>query len=349
MAMPPFGLRDPGVSRETIPATASPEWTSPHMKAGQRKALGNRDPGGASLTPWSRVGCGLWADRVIGGGSLGKGPGRPRGAPDWNLPLLVCSRLVASGLTRGHGVAAGVRQRAVAEGETGAFGEERAQAADAFADFVFGRVAVRQAHAVATATVRVERRAGDVRHLAIDRLGEEAGGVDPRRGYPHVEPAVGRGPAGARGELALQRVQHGVAPCPVDVHQRLQVGPPPVAGQVPLGDELRQRAGAEVGRLLRQHQAVEGARFGKGPPHADSRREDLRQRPQVDDVARVHRPESEDRIALEPEHPVRVVLDDGNRGSYAENALIAPTYDGSSTTTSSPASTKILPIRSSAC
>ena len=85
-----------------------------------------------------------------------------------------------------------------------------------------------------------------------------------------------------------------------------------VAAQV-LGDEaLREVAAAQVGGLLAQvHLAQHGGR-GHGPAHAHARREDLAEGGQVHHPAgaTVEFEQRGKRVALEADHPVRVVLDD---------------------------------------
>src|SRR6266511_335094 len=159
---------------------------------------------------------------------LASGRERAR-APGGTSPRQTSALLETRGTTYWMPGAASVASVADGGAEGRLLGEEGAEAVDALPDRVLGRVAERQPHTVPSAAVRVEGGSGHVCHSVFHGQRQEGWRVHTLQGRPHVESAGGAGPRGGRGELALQRLEHRVAPGVVHAHQGRQVGPPPVS------------------------------------------------------------------------------------------------------------------------
>ena len=232
----------------------------------------------ATFTP--RAPAGAWAPRPP--------PGARHGA--WHHALLARDRAVQRDL----------------------LGDDRADAADALADLVLGRAGEVEAHrALAGAPVGEGGDAGDEGDVLAERAGQEVGGVDvvgERR--PQEQAALGLGPGRLGGEVLLERLEHRVAAGAVDVAELVHVLAPAALGEELVDEVLRERRGAEVGRLLSEHDLGEDRRRRAEPAEAQAGGEDLRERAEVDDVvAAVELVKGRERIALVAKEPVRVVLD----------------------------------------
>ena len=187
-----------------------------------------------------------------------------------------------------------------------------ADPADPLADFVLADSREVEAHRVAPALIDVGGLAGNEGDVLPQRLRQQVAGVDvsgERR--PDEEPAVGLGPCRLRGEVLSQRLEHRVAAAAVDLDQAVDVAPPAAFGEVLAHEVLGQGRRAEVGRLLAEHDLLHHRRRRHRPAEADARREDLREGADVDDeVAAVELVERRQRLALEAQQAVGVVLDD---------------------------------------
>ena len=119
---------------------------------------------------------------------------------------------------------------------------------DALADVVLADAREVQPHRGAAAAVEVGRPPGDERHVLAQRPGQQVGRVDVvRQRRPDEQPALRPGPGRLGREVLGQRVEHRVAPPPVELGQRPQVAPPVALGEVRDHEVLRQRRGAQVG------------------------------------------------------------------------------------------------------
>ena len=124
--------------------------------------------------------------------------------------------------------------------------------------------------------------------------------------------------------MLLQRLEHHVLAAAVELAQRLHVllpRRPPVPG--PLGEvgrheHLRDRRGAQVRPLFAEVELLQDGPRRDRPPEPQPRREDLRERAQVDDEVRgpraaerfgVQRVERRQRVALVAQQAVGVVLE----------------------------------------
>jgi hypothetical protein len=129
----------------------------------------------------------------------------------------------------------------------------------------------------------------------------------------------------APAEVLLERLEHHVAPAAVEILQRstysIQAGWAPLPALLEVGrdEQLRDRRGAQVGALFAEVQLLEHRPRGDRPAEAQPRREDLRERAQVDHevrgaaapdrVRRVERVQRRQRLALVAQQPVGVVLE----------------------------------------
>ena len=144
---------------------------------------------------------------------------------------------------RGRRLRAG--QRAV---ERDLLGHDLADPPDALADVVLADAREVQPHRGAAAAVEVRRPPWHERHVLAQRPREQVGRVDvvgQRR--PDEQPALRARPRRLGREVLGQRVEHRVAPPPVELGQRAEVAPPVALGEVRDHEVLRQRRGAEVG------------------------------------------------------------------------------------------------------
>src|SRR5215211_2359110 len=162
----------------------------------------------------------------------------------------------------------------------------------------------------------VESLAGYVGHVPGYGTGEHRGRVQIRgKGGPDEETAFGVGPVDLSWHELDQGVEHRVTPLLVHGGQAPHVGPPVGVLEVGGDHHLRQIRRAEVGALFAHVDLVQYPRLGVYPPEPDAGGEDLGESPQVDDPIKVpffllQRRQRGDRLALETQHPVRVVLDD---------------------------------------
>src|SRR5215204_1502917 len=162
----------------------------------------------------------------------------------------------------------------------------------------------------------VESLARHVGHVPCDGAGEHRGRVQVRgKGDPDEETALGVGPVDLFGHELDQGVEHRVAPLLVHGGQAPHVVPPVRVLEVGGDHHLREVRRAEVGALLAHVDLVQYPRLGVHPPEPDAGGEDLGESPQVNDPIDVsffllQRRQRGDRLALETEHPVRVVLHD---------------------------------------
>ena len=190
-------------------------------------------------------------------------------------------------------------------------GDHGADPADALADLVRRRGREVEPHRRAAAAVDVGGRAGDEGDVLAQRLRKQVRGVDvggQRR--PAEQPPAGTRPAGALGEVGLQRIEHRVAPLAVDVAEVVDVLAPAALGEVLADEVLGEGRRAEVGGLLAEHDLLHHRRRRAEPAEPDPRREDLRQRPQVEHVvAPVELVERLVRLALVAQQAVGIVLD----------------------------------------
>ena len=162
------------------------------------------------------------------------------------------------------------------------------------------------------APVEERRATGHERDVLVERAREQVGRVDVvRQRRPDEQPALRMRPRALRAEALGERVEHDVAPAAVDLLQRVHVVLPAPAREVRRDEELRQRRRAQVGRLLADVHLLEHRPRADAPAQPHARREDLRERAEVDDeVAAVERVERRQRLALVAQQAVRVVLED---------------------------------------
>src|SRR5215210_2652082 len=162
----------------------------------------------------------------------------------------------------------------------------------------------------------VESLARYVGHVPCYGAGKHRGRVQIRgKGGPDEETALGVGPVDLFGHKLDQGVEHRVAPLLVHGGQAPHVVPPVRVLEVGGDHHLREVRGAEVGALLADVYLVQYPRLGVHPPEPDAGGEDLGERPEIDDPVEVsllllQRREGGERLSLEAEHPVRIVLDD---------------------------------------
>src|ERR671910_1026792 len=162
----------------------------------------------------------------------------------------------------------------------------------------------------------VESLAGHVGDVPGYGAGEHRGRIQVRgEGGPHEEPALRVGPVDLFGHELGQGVEHRVAALLVHGGQAPDVGPPVRVLEVGGDHHLREVRGAEVGALLADVDLVQYPRLGMHPPEPDAGGEDLGERPEIDDPVEVsilllQRRKGGERLALEAEHPVGVVLHD---------------------------------------
>ncbi len=186
------------------------------------------------------------------------------------------------------------------------------EAPHALDDALRRRVAERQpqvaAAGVAVAALGVERGAGDVGDPGGDgarqhRLGVQALGET----RPHVEATVRHRP-GRAGQVRGERVDEGVAPLAVQLAVQLDLVAPVVAGQVAVDRHLRERGRAEDRRLGREHELVAHRVRGGRPADPQTGREGLGERAEVDHALVVHRAQRRQRLGVETQQAVGVVL-----------------------------------------
>src|SRR5918995_7176915 len=169
------------------------------------------------------------------------------------------------------------------------------------------------AHPWSAPVESLARHVGDVPGYGA---GEHRGRIQVRgEGGPHEEPALRVGPVDLFGHELGQGVEHRVAALLVHGGQAPDVGPPVRVLEVGGDHHLREVRGAEVRALLADVDLVQYPRLGVHPPQPDAGSEDLRERPEVNDPVDVsflllQRRQRRERLALEAEHTVRVVLDD---------------------------------------
>ena len=202
----------------------------------------------------------------------------------------------------------GAGQRAV---ERDLLADDLADPADALADRVVADAREVQPHLRAAAAVEVGRAAGHERDVLAQRARQQVGRVDVvRQPRPDEQAALRPGPGRLAREVLGERLEHDVAPPPVDAGELADVGEPVALGEVGAHEQLRQRRGAEVRGALAEVELVEhGPRRG-APAQAQPGREDLRERAEVDhELAAVERVQRRQRLALVAQHPVRVVLE----------------------------------------
>ena len=182
---------------------------------------------------------------------------------------------------------------------------------DALPDRVVADAGEVQPHLGAAAAVEVGRAAGDERHVLAQRAGQQVGRVDVvRQPRPDEQAALRARPGRLAREVLGQRLEHDVAPAPVDARELADVGEPVALGEVLAHEQLRQRRGAQVGGALAEVELVEHGPRGRGPAQPQAGREDLRERAEVDhELAAVERVQRRQRLALVAEHPVGVVLE----------------------------------------
>src|SRR5215208_3759581 len=174
-----------------------------------------------------------------------------------------------------------------------------------------------QPHVVLARPACVEALARHVGDVARDGPRQHRRGVKVgRQGRPHEEPPFGVRPVDFFGHELRKRVEHRVATLLVHVGEATDVRAPVGVLEVGADHHLREVRGAEVGALLADVDLVQDPRLGVNPTKAYARREYLRERPQVhhpvDDayLLLLERREGGERLALEAEHPVGVVLYD---------------------------------------
>src|SRR5918992_1287749 len=174
-----------------------------------------------------------------------------------------------------------------------------------------------QPHVVLAGLPGVEALARHVGDVARDGPRQHRRCVEVRgQGSPHEEPALGVRPVDLLGHELREGFEHRVAALPVHAGEAPDVGAPVGVLEVGVDHHLREVRGAEVGALLADVDLVQYPRLGVHPSEPHAGREDLRERPEVDHAVHdallllLQRREGGERLALEAEHPVRVVLHD---------------------------------------
>src|SRR5215210_6321744 len=174
-----------------------------------------------------------------------------------------------------------------------------------------------QPHVVLARPAGVEALARHVGDVLRDGAREHRRRVEVRRqGRPHEEATLWVRPVDLfRHELG-QRIEHRVAALLVHRGQAPDVGAPVGVLEVGVDHHLREVRGAEVSPLLADVDLVQYPRLGVHPTQAHAWGENLGERPEI--YHPVHdallllfeRRQGRERLALEAEHPVWVVLDD---------------------------------------
>ncbi len=190
-------------------------------------------------------------------------------------------------------------------------GDHGADPPHALGDLLLGLRREVEPHRARAAGVDEGGRARDEGDVLAQRLGEQVGGVDvvgERR--PDEEAALRLRPGGLRWEEPRQRLEHRVAPRAVDRADVIDVLSPAALGEELADEVLAQRRCAEVGGLLAEHGLLHDRRRRAEPAQPDPGGEDLREGAGVEHVvAAVERVQRRQRLALEAQHPVRVVLE----------------------------------------
>jgi hypothetical protein len=107
-----------------------------------------------------------------------------------------------------------------------------------------------------------------------------------------------------------EALHHRVAALAVHAAEHLDLGPPVELVQVGGDRELAENRGTERRGLLRQDELLPDGVRRERPADPEARREDLRERPEVQDVVGVQRAQRGQRLGVEREQAVGVVLDD---------------------------------------
>ena len=118
-----------------------------------------------------------------------------------------------------------------------------ADAPHALADVVLADAGEVQAHRRAAAAVEVRRAAGDERDVARQRARQQVGRVDVvRQRRPDEQPALRPRPRRLRREVLGERLEHRVAPAPVELLERGRGSP----ASAPGGSTRRRRAASST-------------------------------------------------------------------------------------------------------
>src|SRR5262249_7855424 len=145
---------------------------------------------------------------------------------------------------------------------------------------------------------------------------------------PDEEPALGAAPPTPRGEAALERAQHVVAPRPVLEPHALEVRREPALLEERDEGGLQERARAAVLDLLERFEGGEDGGGCRAPADAQAGEELLREGADVEHVpAAVERMQRRHVLPLEPQVPCPVVLhDDAPVASDEGEDLAAPRF-----------------------
>ena len=189
--------------------------------------------------------------------------------------------------------------------------DDAGQPADALADPLGGRVAVGQPHRAGPEAVGEERRARHVGHPGGDRARQHRLRVDAgREGEPDVEAPVGDVPPAGRRHQVVERVDHRVAALAVHLAELLDLALPVVGGEVCRDGHLRELRRAQRRGLLGQHQLLAHRVRRQRPADPEPGREGLGERAEVDHALGLVGPQRPQRLAVEAEQAVGVVLED---------------------------------------
>ncbi len=170
--------------------------------------------------------------------------------------------------------------------------------------------AVGQSEVLGTLAVGVEtdtRNVGDpgMHGPRLHGLGIQA----VRQGDPDVEAALGSGPGHAGGHQRGQSVQRRVPTFAVELTEHFDLLEPRLTVQVLPDHELGQRRRAEDLRLAGQDELVAHGVWCAHPPHPQTGGERLGERPEVDHPVGAAGAQRRQRVTVEAEQPVGVVLD----------------------------------------
>lgn len=129
--------------------------------------------------------------------------------------------------------------------------------------------------------------------------------------HPQEHPAVGHRPVRLLREVLLQRLDHHVPLTLVHGADRLDLLVQVPALDVLIRDVLREHVAAQIRALLRLRELRDDILAGDDPGEPEPRRQDLRKRANVyDPTLRIKRLDRRDRLPVEDQIPVGVVLDD---------------------------------------
>ncbi len=141
-------------------------------------------------------------------------------------------------------------------------------------------------HGVQPTAIRVERSTRHKRHLLIERHLEHIRGVHlGGKNAPQEHAPFRMGPARLLGPNLLHRIHHHVAAFLVDLADIFHMLIQETALAHFVGDNLVKGGGMQVSSLFRHDQLADDLCRGDHPRQADTRREQLGECAQIDDIS----------------------------------------------------------------